>query len=225
MRTLLLLWLTAAVACAAERSVEARGLNAKTFAEDGRLLRHLTAESASGPFTAPTIQHGKVEFYAREPADRGAAVLQWTEAKYLRAEETIVGNEAIALRTDEANVSGWGFRCALEAGRLELKSDVRFSSPTFRMSGREALVLFDAKGSKTAVIRSIEVTGDIVMERTPTLKAPFERAESSFARFSAEENKVFLKSPVAAWRKGERMMLEVASGFVEIDLGETADPK
>jgi len=221
MRWIVILSLTAAVSCAANRAIEAHGLSAGSFADDGRLLRKFTAQSATGPFTSPVVKIGTVEFYGKDSESIASAVLDWREAKYVRSEEAIVGDGIVQFRTEKVKVSGRGFRCELEVGRLELKSEVKLSSDEFRMSGREATVDFDAKGSKKdEALRTIEMMGDIVMERVATAKASFERAECSFARFVARENKVYLKSPLAVWRNGVRSTIEVASGFIEIDLGE-----
>jgi hypothetical protein len=226
MRGLITIWFLAISLNAAERSVEAHGLNVRSFAEDGRLLRRFIAESATGPFTSPVVKQGRVEFYGKGVDSQANAVLDWPEATYVRSEEAVIGDGVVQFTTEKGKVSGRGFRCELEIGRLALKSDVKFSSEEFRMSGRQAAVDFDAKeGKREEVLRTIEVTGEIVVERASTTKAPFERAECSFARYVAKERKVYLRSPVAVWRSGLRSTIEVASGFVEIDLDEEAPNK
>lgn len=59
MRRMLIFWFMAVGLNGAERSVDAHGLNVRSFADDGRLLRRFIAESASGPFASPVV---KLEF-------------------------------------------------------------------------------------------------------------------------------------------------------------------
>jgi hypothetical protein len=66
MKWAITIWILVLGLNAAERSVEAHGLNVRSFAEDGRLLRRFIAESATGPFTSPVVKQGKVEFYGKE---------------------------------------------------------------------------------------------------------------------------------------------------------------
>lgn len=225
MCALVLLFLAAAVQ-AAELSGNAQGLRTSSFSDDGRLIRKFEAQSATGPFASPVVERGKVEFFDENSGDRAVALLEWARAKFLRADEVIVGDERIQLSTAEGIVSGVGFRCSLQIGRLDLRSKVNFSSADFRISGNEAVVEFEAKGKKkNEVIQRIAITGNIVVERTATAKAPFDRAETGFARYSAEENKLFLKTPVLAWRKGERTEIETLSEYLEIDLGDKESGK
>jgi hypothetical protein len=225
MRRMLLVWFLAVGVNGAERSVDANGLNVRSYADDGRLLRRFIAESASGPFTSPVVRNGKVEFYGKGVEGQANAVLVLPEAKYVRSEEAVVGDGVVQFTSERGRVSGRGFRCDLAIGRLTLRSEVQLSTEEFQMSGRQATVDFDAKESKREeVLRTIEVSGEIVVERAATTKAPFERAECSFARYVAQENKVYLKSPVEVWRSGLRSTVEVRSGFVVLELDEERPP-
>jgi hypothetical protein len=210
----------ASVAQCAVKSFDAQGLRASSFTDDGRLQRKIAAESASGPFATPIVEKAKVEFFGKDSATTAVAVIEAQRAQYLRAEEVIAGESTIQLSTEDGAVSGKGFRCALDMGYLELRSEVRFVSSSVKMSGDQATVQFDAKLKQKDVIREVLVTGHIVVERAPTAEAPFDRAECSFARFEAARNKVYLKAPISAWRNGEKTVIDVRSGFVEFDLRE-----
>ena len=226
MRVFILFILVTSVVCASENAISATGLRASSFGDDGRLSRVFTAQSASGPFASPVVRAGKVEFYGKEAPNGVVAALEWEEAKYLKSEEVITGDGSIHLTTEDGIVSGKGFRCELDTERLELRSSVSYKTNAFRMTGEQAKIEFETKrGKRTDVIRHIAVVGNIVIEQTATAKAPFDRAESTFARYSADESKVFLKAPISAWRKGQRSVIDAASGFVEIDLKEQTPNK
>lgn len=206
---------------AADPSVTARGLTVPVFDASGNLLRRLTAVSASGPLASPRLDQGRVEFFAPESRQSPTATLKFDEALYQKADETISGHDAIKFTTHQGVVSGQGYRCLLDAGLLTLTSDVNFVSDAVRMNGEQAEIRFDAKGrKKDDIIQEIVLTGRIVVERAATAKAPFDRAETTMARYEAGEQKVYLQSPVTTWNHGQKSVLNVASGFAEIDLRE-----
>jgi len=197
MRAIILVLLVTSAVGAAENAISATGLRASSFGEDGRLTRLFTAQSASGPFASPVVLAGRVEFYGKEAPNGVVAALEWEEAKYLKSEEVITGDRSIQLTTEDGIVSGQGFRCELDTERLDLRSKVVYKTTAFRMTGDQAKIEFETKRSKKAdVIRQIAVMGNIVIEQIATAKAPFDRAESTFARYSADESKVFLKAPI-----------------------------
>jgi hypothetical protein len=220
MRAAICFLFAASVAYCAAQSFDAQGLRSSSFKDDGRLQRKFVAESASGPFATPTVEKAKVEFFGEDSLIRAVAVIEVERAQYVRADEIIAGESSIMLSTEDGTVSGKGFRCALDKGYLEIRSDVRFVSSSVQMSGDHAKVQFDAKLKQKDVIREVLVTGHIVVERVATADAPFDRAECSFARFDAGQSKVYLKAPLSAWRNGEKTVVDVRSGFIEIDVRE-----
>jgi len=221
-----LIFLCAAVSLgAAELGFSARDLKVPSFDSAGHLIRRLTADSATGPSSSTRLDKGRVEFFATQ-SDESIAVLDFEQALYRGTEERISSDSAIKLTAQQGTVSGRGYDCLLEAGLLELKSDVKFYSNEFHLAGKAGTVRFDPKGTdKDSLIKEAVVTGGVTVERTATVQAPFDRAETEFARYGAAEQKVFLKIPVTVWKKGQRSIIEkTASGFFEIDLKPTGTP-
>lgn len=221
MYKILILLATISIGFAEERLETARDLRVSTFGEAGNLIRKLTALSASGPLVSPILEGVTVEFFGDDPDLGILAVLNFTNARYQRADETVTGDSSLQLTTDKWTIAGLGFNCDLAGGRLDLQASVKFKSAAIRMTGDRGEIDFETDGRKQKdMIRKIAVTGNIVLEREATTEAPFDRAECTFARFSAEEDKVFLKTPVTTWRNGERFVTDAKSGFLEINLSD-----
>lgn len=224
MRMLIVFLLGATLALAREGPLEAKGLQASVFAGDGNLLRKFTADSATGPLSSPLVRKGKVTFFDKDSANLIAAVVEWDEAVYRQAGEVVVGDGVIRLTTEDGTISARGFQGDLKGGKLDLRSDVEFVSETLRIVGSEANVEFEAEGRRRKnVLRKAVITGRIVAYTTGK-DAPFERAESTHARFDADENMVYLKCPVIAWHGEERTVIDLASGYFEFSLKPTEPP-
>jgi hypothetical protein len=209
---------------AADINFKADGLKAPVFDLAGHLTRRLTAGSATGPVDSPRLDKGKVEFFAPESADWPTAVLDFEQALYRKTDESIRGSDTIRLVSPQGTVSGRRYECWLDTGLLKLGSEVKFSSDDVRLTGKQGEIHFDPKGTgKTDLIKEAVVTGSVMVERTGTSKLPFDRAETDLAHYSAEQQKLFLKTPVTIWKNGDKAVTEVASGFYEIDL--KAEPK
>ncbi|MES1167390.1 MAG: hypothetical protein ABUL68_05245 [Pseudomonadota bacterium] len=208
---------------AADISFKAEGLKAPVFDAAGILIRRLTAASATGPLESTRLERGRIEFFAPGSAEHATAVLDFDEALYRKSDESIRGGGLIRLVDPQGTVSGRGYECWLDTGLLTLGADVTFSSSTVHVTGRDGEIRFDPKTSgSTGSITSAVVTHATV-ERTATAKAPFDRAETELARYSAAQQKLFLKTPLILWKDGRKAVSEVASGFYEIDLTEKPD--
>lgn len=207
---------------AAGEALVARGLRIPVFDSADRLVRRLTADSAVGPLTSPRINHVQIQFFSTD-SGREQALLTCPWAAYDRAAETLFGDEVLELSEVRGRISGVGFECLLEQGLLTLRSQVKLSTAAFRAVGDRAKIHFNPKGEEAAVIEEAVLTGGIVVERVPSAKAPYDRAETSYVRYNAAEQKVFLKSPVIVWRNGEKAVVEADSGFLEIDLLESPE--
>jgi hypothetical protein len=205
---------------AAEIDFKAEGLKAPVFDAAGSLIRRLTAASAAGPVESTRLEGGRIEFFAPGSAEHATAVLEFDEALYRKSDEIIRGGGLIRLVDPQGTVSGRGYECWLDTGLLKLGADVTFASSTVRLTGRDGEIRFDPKGNGiTGPITSAVVTHATV-ERAATAKAPFDRAETELARYSAAQQKLFLKTPLILWKDGRKAVAEVTSGFYEIDLNE-----
>lgn len=215
MRAILLILGAAISLGAAEVSFVVRDLSLPVFDLAGNLVRRLKADSGTG-LNSPRLDNGRVEFF-RPGSDQPTGVLTFAQALYASREERISGAGTIELVAPLATISGRGYECQLETGRLELRSDVTVFDERFRMKGEHAKVDFDPK--QIDLIRAATVTGNVTVE--PLATAAFDRAHTESARFSAAEQKIFLKNPVTVWRKGEKALWEKpGSEFLEIDLSE-----
>ena len=209
---------------AADINFKADGLKAPVFDSTGHLIRRLTAGSATGPVDSTRLDKGEVDFFAPESADRPTAMLDFEQAVYRKSDESIRGDDTIRLVSPQGTVSGRRYECWLDTGLLKLGSEVKFSSENVRLTGEQGEIHFDPKGAgKTDLIKEATVSGSVMVERTATSKLPFDRAETDLARYSAEQQKLFLKSPVTIWKNGEKAVTEIASGFYEFDLNGTPD--
>jgi hypothetical protein len=221
MRRALIFLFSVATLGAADITFSVNGLKTPVFDASGHLIRRLTAVSAIGPIDSPHLEKGQFEFFAVGSADHPVAVLDFEQADYQKSEERISGADAIKLTTDEATVSGQGYICQLELGLLSLKSQVQYSSGVVRLSGDQADINFDPKGlRKDEIIKEIVVTGTVVVEPTARSARPFDRAETTYARFDAERQRIYLKTPVTLWKNGQKAVNNIGSGFFEIDLKE-----
>lgn len=225
MRTIAVFLLAASVGLAAEASFNSQDLRLTSFSADGWVTRKLAAASATGALSSPTIEQARVEFFANQPAGPRVAVLDVPRAQYLKAEEIVWGDGRLDFMTDKGTASGRGFRCQLVAGILDLRSEVKAATPVFELTGDQGTIAFDPQRSdKDDVIRRLEVTGNVVVTRVATAKAAFDRAESSHVRYSADENKLYLKVPARVWHKGQQAVLESKTGFHEITLADRSPP-
>ncbi len=224
MRLLSLLPLLAIPALAADLSLVMRDVTTPVYDASGHLIRRLTADSASGPFSSPHLENAKIDFFALHSATVSSATLTCAHAFYDRATETISGDDLVQLASPKGVVSGHGYVCQVDAGRLTLKSKVTFSADRAVLRGTEAEIRFDPKGgNQDQVIREVVVSGTVTLEPGAADLA-FDRAETTHARYDASQQKIFLKAPVTIWRKGQKSVTDVRSGFVEINLGEKAVP-
>jgi len=214
----ILLILGAAISLgAAEVSFVVRNFSLPVFDSAGHLIRRLKADSGTG-LDSPRLDNGRVEFF-RPGSDQPTGVLTFAQALYASRAERISGDGTVKLVAPMATISGRGYECQLETGLLELRSEVTVFNERFRMNGEHAKVDFDPKQSD--LVREATVTGNVTVEPLATASAAFDRAQTESARFSAAEQKIFLKSPVTLWKKGEKGLWEKpGSEFLEIDLNE-----
>jgi len=221
MRALSIFLFTTVSLGAAEPTFTATGVKTPVFDADGRLNYRLTAASAFGPFDSPQLEKGQVEFFSLESQKESVAVLSFEQAKYQKSAETISGNGTIKLVSRDGTISGHGYTCRVVVGLLTLGSQVKFDSRDFRMTGDEAEVHFDPKISqRDEIIREAVVKGHILVEGTADSKMPYDRVESTFARYSAADQKIYLKTPVTVWQHGVSSVTNLASEFFEINLPE-----
>lgn len=204
---------------------KATDLKLPTFDESGRLLRRLTSDSVAGSFQTPHLEKGQVEFFAPESKDQAVAVLNFEQADYTAAEEKISGDGAIQLVTPDGAVSGQGYVCLVKLGQLNLRTKVKFVSARFELTGDQGEVRFDPKEhDRDRLIRDLLVTGAVTLKRTATTKAPFDRAETNSARYSAEQRKIFMKTPVTLWNKGQKTPVDSSLEFFEFDVLDQPPP-
>jgi hypothetical protein len=221
---LIVLFVLGSMAASGEPLV-ARGLRAPVFDAAGRLVRRITAAAATGPVERPVVEEGRLEFFGEESETVASAVIEFDRAEYNGIGKHIRGERAVRFVTSSATVAGRGFDCALGESVLTLNSEVRFESERFEVSSERAEILFDPNRKQhEGAIRQATLLGRTVIHRTVTAKAPFDRAETEYARYSADEAKVYLKTPVLAWTRGEKTVIDAASEFIEIDLSEEPDP-
>lgn len=210
------------VAAEAEAKFAAQGLDTPVFDASGRLVRRLVSASASGTFTATKLTDGYVDFFAKESAEAPAAKLEFKHALYERAAERITGDDSLRLTVParQATLSGLGYGCGVTTGQLTLNADVKYVTPQYRLSGDKAEIHFDPKVAKQEdIIREAVITGTVRVEPMPGAKLGFDKAETTLARYDAEQRKLFLKMPVAVWNKGERGMAQAAGEFFTVELG------
>lgn len=224
MRILSLLLLLAVPATAAEFSLVMRDVSTPVYDASGNLIRRLTASSASGPFSSPRLEKAKIDFFALRSAEVPTAVLTCEHARYDKAGETISGDDLVQLTTPQGVVSGHSYVCRIDTGLLTLETNVVFSSERAVLRGSQAEIRFDPKGGDPdQIIQEVIVSGTVTLEQIAA-HAPFDRAETTHARYDAGQQKIFLKTPVTTWSKGQKSVTDIRSGFVVIDLGEKALP-
>jgi hypothetical protein len=210
-----------ALAAATDYTLKARRLTAPVFDAAGQLTRRLTAASAVGSLTESRLENGQVEFFAPASADQVVATLEFDAAHYVNAAERIDGDGTIAFTAPDGTVRGRGFTCELETGRLTLAADVTFTAPAARMTADRGELNFDPKApGGDRAIKAATLADHVVLERAPTAKAPFERAETAFARYRADEGKIFLQTPVTVWNHGKKALMQSPAGFIAIELAE-----
>lgn len=223
MRILSLL-LLALPATAADFSLVMRDVATPVYDASGHPIRRLTADSASGPFASPRLEKAKIDFFSLASSKVPTAVLTCEHALYQRATETIKGEDLVQLSTPKGVVSGHGYVCRIDAGLLTLNAKVTFAADRAVLRGTHAEIRFDPKGGKQdEVIREVVVSGTVTLEQIPA-HSGFDRAETTHARYDAAQQKIFLKTPVTTWSKGQKSVVNIRSGFVEIDVGEKAHP-
>lgn len=223
-RVVLCFFLTAVLASAAERSLEARGLHLSSYDDQGRLLRKLSSALASGPVTRPTVKEGKVEFFGPDSARLPEAALEWREATYLRPDDVILGDGTVRFSSEKGMLSGQGFHCDLKSGHLQLKADIRAKVRGIRIEGDRAEVYFDPQGKKTMAerIRQADISGNVVIHPDKMPGFDFEKAECALVRYDAAENKLRLKTPVTLWKEGAHWVIDTReSEFLDYNLGQT----
>ena len=198
----------------------ARDVNAPVFDASGHLLRRLVADSAVGPYSLPHLDKGQIDFFAVDSAER-IAVLTFDQALYHRPEDSIIGDDTVKLVTQQETMTGRGYECRPNAGLLTLRSDVTYESDKVHLTGDRGEMQFDPKGgNRDQMVKDAVVTGNVVVVPAPAAKPEFDRAQTEFAHYDAGAHKIYLKSPVTIWKKGQSSLMNVASGFFEIDLTE-----
>ncbi|HVU35465.1 MAG TPA: hypothetical protein VHE61_18650 [Opitutaceae bacterium] len=189
------------------------------FDASGHLLRRVTAASAFGPLDAPRLEQGRVDFFAADAETAPVATLLFDQAVYGRATEQLTGGGAITFTSGAGTLSGQGYECRPGAGWLTLQRQVKFASGDIVATGDQADVHFDPQGRKGEdMVRRVRLTGRVVVVPAAAAKVPFERVESTEARYEAGEQKIYVKTPVTVWKNGQRGVMELASGFWELSL-------
>lgn len=216
-----------AVLMATEPSFTSRDMKAPVYDASGQLIRRLHAATASGPTSAPKLEQGRVEFFDPKSGEQPIGLLTFDRTRYDRPTERISDDGAITFASlaRQETISGRGYVCELEAGRLTLRADVRFSSPRFDLTGDQADVRFDPRArANDAAIREVVLTGKVTLDRAASPGVAAERIETTHARYDAAEQKIYLRSPITSWRNGQKIVSEFGTGYFEINLAPVPPP-
>jgi hypothetical protein len=205
-------------------------LRIPTFDASGHLLRRVTAASAFGSFDTPRLEQGRIDFFAADSEMAPIATLLFDQAIYGRANDQLTGGGPITFTSQAGILSGQGYECRPGAGLLTLQRQVKFASGDIVATGDQADVRFDSRGRKGEdIVRQVRLTGHIVVVPAVPAKIPFERLESTEARYEASGQKIYVKTPMTVWKSGQREVIDVASGFWELTLSsppaQSAEPK
>lgn len=206
---------------AVEFSAPIQDLNLPTFDTAGRTIRQLTAKSGTVSSNSLQLLQGKVEFFSPAGAESTSTTLEFDHAHYTKSTEHLRGDRALILTSKDGTVRGLGFEGALDQGIFTLKSAVQFNSEEFQLTGDHGELRFDPRATTTeAAIKSVVLTGQIVLVGTAVQKQGFDRAETTLARYDAAQGKVFLKLPIVGWKNGEKWLMEKGPEFFEITLAK-----
>ena len=208
-----------ASAPAAEPSALLHDLNTPVFDASGRMIRRLTAKSGNIASTSLQLLDGKIEFFPPALSELSTSTLEFDHARYTKSAERIDGDGALTLTSKDGTVRARGFEGALETGRFTLNSAVQFDSEEFQLNGDRGELRFDPRATATdRAIKSVTLTGNVVLVGAAARKQGFDRIETTLARYDAAQSKVYVKLPVTGWKNGQHALLQEGPEFLEIEI-------
>ncbi len=211
MRHLLLACLLLPAAPGSAKELMIKDMTVPQFDAAGHMFRRLRAEAATGSHEEPKLTKGVVEFFPATGAKEKTAALDFEEAVYHRATGIISGTGRIHLACPQGEISGVGFRYELSTGHLTLTSTVVMETSLARIEAGqgEAFHTQGAEGKEFSVTKAV-LSGGVAATGIKNPKVPYERLESESGIYTAADGMVRLASPVVAWEKGQKTIMQAA---------------
>jgi hypothetical protein len=116
--------------------IKARGLSFPFFAEDGTLTHRVVAKHARIVGPLQHLESVEIVYFAAGDPQRVVQRIIAAEATRDEKKETLVGNGAIVVETEENRLTGEGFTFALASSRLNIER-------AFTMTNRELVLTSD----------------------------------------------------------------------------------
>lgn len=184
-----------------------QGFSASEFDAESRIVRRLTAASATGSYTDPKLTDGRVDFLSGEGAQEPRGVLSFADAVYHRGQSEIEGVGRVSYRTAEGELQGEGFKYELTRNHLALNAKVLLQAPVGRVTASEAdgILAQDAKDGVAGIVQA-KLTGNVVFIRASGAATDIERAEAPSAVYTGADGMLRLASPVTTWVNGQKVV-------------------
>ncbi len=195
------------------------------FDAAGRMIRRVKAETAIGGLGGKSqLKNGVIEFFeASGGGDEQVATLNFKDAAYDRAHQTVEGEGRVTLSSAKGDVAGEGFFYDIGRSRLLLKSAVTIDHNGVRVTGNSGeIILAQAPSAKEALIKEATLKGGITVSGKLDPKLEIEKAESERAVYTANDEIITLSSPIFIWRKGIKAPAE--SDSITIYVGKGSRP-
>jgi hypothetical protein len=214
---LLLLFLTAGAVAAPKLDIQ--GLDLPEFDSAGRIVRKLTARTATGDFDTPQLREAVVLFFpAGKPDAEPFARLFLDDAVLQRKGEVVLGEGKIRLVAAQGTADGIGYVYHFKTNRLFIRRAFRLETPAAILESREADIVFkDGPQSGEWVVAAFEARGDVLVTPLDKSRYKFDRARGDKATYRAEDQIIRLQPPVHVWHEGKEDVID-AKKEMEVDL-------
>lgn len=198
-------------------------LDLPLFDASGRLVRRLTAASATGSLDVPVLKTGTVEFFGADGAEPGKiGTLSFADATYHKSAGVIESDGPMQLRFAKGTIAAVGFRYELLTGQLILRSAVVLDFPEAHTTGREGEVfLTQNKADRDMLVSSAVIRGDVTITEIKVSEIKADRVETTSASYTGSDETLRPASPLTTWTEGKKGQL---SGEMKLRLGRHPQP-
>lgn len=195
------------------------------FDASGRLVRRLTAVSATGSLDVLVLKSGAVEFLGPDGAESAQiGTLTFSEATYRKAAGVIESDGSMQLRFANGTLAAVGFRHELSTGRLFLRSTVVLDFPEAHVTGREGeILLTQAAPDRAMLVSSATISGDVAITGfKPVQEIPADRLETTSATYTGKDSILSPASSISMWAKGKST--GKLNGTINVPVGPASKP-
>ena len=185
----------------------------------GRLIRRLTAASATGSFDLLKLVNGAVEFYPLQSLDAlTLGTLDFDDALFHRSIGVINSGGRVHFISSQGELAGIGYRYELTQGRLVLNSSIVLNLPMAHITGNQAEAnLVQPSSARDFIISDATISGGVIVTGINSEKYKFDRAETASATYTGNDDVLTLASPVTLWSKGQKSVIEAQEIKINIE--------